>query len=261
MKFLIQFNLSGEEQLQMIKDAVQHYPHEFVSVIPFTEEIKSDKPLNGIDYIPYGSTRLTLLSKEKGFKGLYFDLEQFNYEEYLKNRNDMLNSGVMNVEDAVEFLAKEEDETFWFSRPSEDLKQYTGFVDTSVELRRFFIDAMKCASSGSYKIDKDLRVLLSQPRNIQAEWRWFIVGGKVISGSGYRCKGQLISTKEEHEDVIEEAQRFADKWLPHPNCVMDLALVDDEMKVIEFNCINSSGFYDHDVQSIIDAIWEYENNI
>jgi hypothetical protein len=37
---------------------------------------------------------------------------------------------------------------------------------------------------------------------------------------------------------------------------MDLALVDGEMKVIEFNTINSSGLYDHNTEAIILALWE-----
>jgi len=48
---------------------------------------------------------------------------------------------------------------------------------------------------------------------------------------------------------------FADKWLPNRNVVMDLALVDNELKVIEFNCINCSGFYNHDVRKIFDALY------
>ncbi|MCK5019173.1 MAG: ATP-grasp domain-containing protein [Candidatus Peribacteraceae bacterium] len=258
MKFLIQDNLVGEKQLLLVKDAVEKYPHEFIGLIPFTDKITSCEPLDGLDYIPYGSTNLTLISKEKGWKGLYFDLKQFNYDEALKNRDDMLNSGIIDVEEAIKFLAKEEDDSMWFSRPSEDMKQYAGLIDTASELRRFFIDAMKCASSGSYQLKKGLRVLLSKPKNIQCEWRWFIVDGKVVSGSMYRVKNQLRSINETDEAVINEAQEFADKWLPHPNCVMDLALVDDEVKVIEFNCINSSGFYAHDVKSVFDAIWKYE---
>lgn len=35
---------------------------------------------------------------------------------------------------------------------------------------------------------------------------------------------------------------------------MDLALYDNELKVIEFNCINASGFYDNDIRKIVDAI-------
>ena len=38
---------------------------------------------------------------------------------------------------------------------------------------------------------------------------------------------------------------------------MDLALVKEGLKVIEFNCINASGFYDHDVKAIMTSLYEY----
>lgn len=107
------------------------------------------------------------------------------------------------------------------------------------------------------KIDEDLMIILAAPKKIQAEWRWFIVDGKIVDGSMYRAHGQMRQSHEKDPMLVREAQQFADIWLPSPCCVMDLALVDDEMKVIEFNCINSSGFYKHDVDLIFKKLWEY----
>ena len=98
-------------------------------------------------------------------------------------------------------------------------------------------------------------IVLASPKNIKSEWRWFIVDGKIVSGSMYRLNGILDKREELDPDTILEAQTFADKWLPKQTCVMDLALVDDEVKVIEFNTINSSGFYAHNVDNIIHAMY------
>ena len=260
MKFIVQYNLTGEEQLLQIKDAIYDYPHEFVDIIPFTDNIISNTPLEGKDYIPYGSTRLTMLSKEKGWKGLYFDLSKFNYSEAMDNRDDMLNDvydvlSTKNVKDY--FLPEYPDDKEWFIRPSEDGKQFAGFVDTTKEIKRFLDDAVKCASSGSYQISEDLPLVISTVKDIQAEWRWFIVNRKIVSGSMYRRSKRLVKIRELDTETIEEAQAFADIWLPNDNCVMDLASVDNEKKVIEFNCINSSGFYNHDTKEIFKALWEY----
>ena len=70
----------------------------------------------------------------------------------------------------------------------------------------------------------------------------------------YRCRGQLVKNRELDQAVILEAQKLAEGWLPHRNCVMDTALVDDKLYVIEFNCINGSGFYGHDVSAIFTAL-------
>jgi hypothetical protein len=258
MKFLIQWNLMNENSLQLVKNAVKDYPHEFIEVIPFSRDIVP-KP-DGNDYIPYGSTLMTTIGLDYNWSGLHFDLSKFNYGAARKNRDDMLNSFfIETLDNVITFLLSSPHylEIDWFIRPSEDLKQFSGQIMNGQEIVNFLTDAKECASSGSYHLSSDTMIVLDTPQEIQAEWRWFVVAGKIISGSMYRFKGQLHKARELDVDVINEAQTFADKWLPNNCCVMDLALVDDKLKVIEFNCINASGFYDHDVDAIFKALWEY----
>ena len=75
----------------------------------------------------------------------------------------------------------------------------------------------------------------------------------------YRYLGQPRLVQETCPDVIAEAQAMADTWLPSPCCVMDTCLVGDDMKVVEFNCINASGFYDHDISLVLNKLLEYTN--
>jgi hypothetical protein len=258
MQFLIQHNLLSIEQLELTRKAVEPYPHQFIGLIPFSREITSDIPIEGTDYIPYGSTLLTFVgSQENKWKGLFFDLEKFNYSAALANRDDMLNSNVMSLKEAIDQLAQMESTKLVFTRPSEDLKQFTGQVIEAGECHDWFKSMMECESSGSYKLDADTQVVLCDPQNIQAEFRWFVVGGKVVSGSMYRHNNQLRSLRMTEQAEFEEAQKFADKWLPSPCCVMDLALVNGELKVVEMNCINASGFYDNDVNAIFKSLYEY----
>lgn len=248
----------NEEQLLKIKSALNslNIPHKFIGVIPFSHEITSDEPLEGVNYLPYGSTLLTKLATEKNWVGCYFNLSKFTYEIWNYHRNDMLNDGVYTIDEAIEVLSNVEPDSHLFTRPCEDLKQFSGTVIQADECVAWFKDAKECASSGSYQLSGDTKVIISKPKNILMEWRWFVVNSRVISGSIYRRNGQLFKQRETDQEVIDEAQRFATKWLPHKNCVMDLCLLDTgELKVIEFNCINSSGFYENDVESVINALW------
>lgn len=158
---------------------------------------------------------------------------------------------------AIDMLKSQPENQLWFTRPSEDLKQFSGQVMTTKECIEFFTNASECESSVAYNISPDTVVVLATPKNILAEWRWFVVDRKIISGSMYRFKGQQHSAIELDALVIIEAQGLANDWLPHDNCVMDLALTEDGIKVIEFNCINSSGFYDNDVNLVFSALWDY----
>lgn len=254
MKFLVQMNLIHEMGLAQVRDAIESYPHQYVSVIPFSNEFISDEPVEGTDYLAYGSTLFIKLGHELGWQGVYFDYDNFNYETAVKHRSDMLNDDIiLPASEVIPYLESSTVDT-WFIRPALDLKHFNGQVIDRVECIAWLKDAMECASSGSYQIGSDLKIVLAVPKKIQAEWRWFIVDGKVISGAMYRCRGQLVKYRELDQAVITEAQKLADGWLPHRNCVMDTALVDDKLYVVEFNCINGSGFYGHDVSAIFTAL-------
>jgi hypothetical protein len=257
MKFLIQHNLMAVEQLKKIEESTIGYPREFVGLIPFSREITSDEPLNGVEFIPYGSTLLTTIGMDRGWTGLHFDHDTFTYDAALKNRSDMLNDNVITAKEVIEFLRNRPENEDWFIRPSQDLKHFSGQVIGAKECVDWLTDAMQVDTSGTYKIDDDLRIVLSKPKTIQAEWRWFVVGGKVVSGSMYRAHGQMRQELVTDPCELYEAQQMANMWLPSPCVVMDLALVDDVLKVIEFNCINSSGFYKNDVGTVFPALYEY----
>lgn len=262
VKFLIQHNLMNEQQLTLVNQAVKNYPHEFVGVIPFTREITSDNPIEGIDYIPYGSTLFTTLAFQRGWRGLHFDPDVMTYTNAMKHRRDMLNGeNVFTAEDACSFLTNSDE--YYFMRPDADLKHFSGYVDHASELLehlKSMIDSYKRGEQGSYGLNPETKIILATPKTIQAEWRWFIVGGKIISGSLYRAHGQLRKLREVDPDVIMEAQAIADEWLPYDCVVMDTALVNNRVKVIEFNCINSSGFYENDVSAVFKALWEYHES-
>lgn len=259
MKFVIQHNMMNTEQLEIIRSAVLDLPHTFVGMIPFSHEITSDEPLEGVDYIPYGSTLMTtIVSQSMGWKGLHFNLDTFNYEAACKNRDDMLNDEfILSVKNAILFMKSRKKRSDWFIRPSKDLKQFSGQVIEASECAEWLQDAVNCASSGTYQLDENEVVVIAKPKTIQAEWRWFIVDGKIIDGAMYRCHDQLVKKHETDQAVIDEAQELANGWLPDSCVVMDTALVDDMLYVVEFNCINSSGLYGHDAKKIFKALYDY----
>lgn len=257
MKFAIQTNLMNEDQLQLLHSAVERHPHVYIGVIPFSRDITANEKLDGTDYIPYGSTLLTNLALERQWKGLFFDVQKMNYKNFLANHPKMLNDNVLNVQEAIDFLRTQPVDKLFFTRPSEDLKQYSGTVMEAKEIADWFESMISCPDGGTYYMPPEKDVVLCSPKPIQAEWRWFIVNGKIVSGSMYRAHGQLRKLRETDPDVIAEAQALADIWLPFDSVVMDTAITEDsnDVKVIEFNCINSSGFYDTDVDAVMDALW------
>jgi ATP-grasp domain, R2K clade family 3 len=260
--FVIQYNLMHEQSLLKIKTALEQnkIPHIFVGLIPFSHEIIYDKPIIGTEYIPYGSTSFTEVTYGLNWRGQYFNPATFRAEVWNTMRVDMVNAGncTMTIKEALVYLSTINIPNHkMFLRPCEDLKSFSGQVMEISEAITWLNSALSISSSSNDLLTLDTSIVVAEQKDIQAEWRYFIIGGVIISGSMYRRNGILYKEEVTEFSVLEEAQRIADKWLPSECCVMDLALVEDEIKVLEFNTINACGFYNHNVNNIIVSLWEY----
>jgi len=234
-------------------------PYVTLGIMPFSRELKLDRDNDedvaglGLDILPYGSTTLLKIAMERGWKRLSFN-DNFDFRCWQgARRRDMLNRDgfVCTVAEAAAHAAKRDPNEMFFIRPVGDLKLFSGTVAPASEIARW----MQSAESGHFTFTNDDLVVLAPPKKILAEWRYFICNEQIVSGSQYRSRGQLCVKRETDPNVLKEAQMFADVWLPHRNCVMDLALDGDGVvQVIEFNCINGSGFYDHDIERIVVAL-------
>jgi hypothetical protein len=258
MKLLIQNNLLSDRFLNRMRAIASKYPSVLADIIPFDSDFTTSEELDGIDYIPYGSTSMTEICYKRGYSGVCFN-ENFKHSVYAKNHPMSLHKNVFNTNDAIDFLSTNESD--WFIKPDNDDKNFTGFVSNSIHLVAFLKDKLRYSdSNGSYGINIDTKFAISKPVNIQMETRWFIVDGKIVDGSNYMVRGQKHSENVSNNiDMVNEAQSIADIWLPHRNVVMDLFLIDDVLYVGEFNCINSSGFYDHDVERIFNVFFNSFN--
>lgn len=263
--WVIQENLLSSQQIEAVSDAVHAdggtvFP---VTVIPFSDNVHfyHDVHMLGEDVVIYGSAKLSKLAYKYKWGGLFFN-DNFDTGVWNKNRDDMLNqnSVIIRAGDAIAYFENNsiDDEELYFIRPVLDLKAFAGGVQSVREIKSH----MGSTQVENYSFDADTMVSIAVPQVILAEWRFFIVNGKVIDGSRYRKNARLDKQHVTSERLLFLAQQIADKWLPHPTCVMDLALPhraeheneNSGLKVIEFNCINSSGFYDNDVNAIVKAI-------
>lgn len=230
-----------------------------VIVIPFSDDFGNEIPkMEGV-IIPYGSTSLCRNAYRRKWKGNFFDKKTFRGDTWLKNRDDMLNSNChfMKVKDTEKFFANADENEMWFIRPIKDLKEFNGTVTNVQEIRRW----MKSTDSGNFSFTKNTEVMIAPVKKIQQEARFFVVDGKVIDGSWYRIHGQLFSQPINDQLFMDEVQLIADKWLPHKCCVMDIAISNDEIKVIEFNTINGSGFYYNNIEKIVSAMSDYARKL
>jgi hypothetical protein len=103
------------------------------------------------------------------------------------------------------------------------------------------------------KLDPELACWASPPAAIEAEWRCWVVDGRVIEVSQYREAGRRHCLQETRQDVLEAAQALASVYQPAPCVVMDMAHVENRYVCLEFNPLQSSGWYAADVARVLDA--------
>ncbi len=257
----IQTNLLNEQQQLTVWNAAKECGCDVqeVVVIPFSEEFGNEIPDIGTAVIPYGSTSMIKLAQSRNWAGNFFNPETFRAEMWNQERDDMLNDDCIftTVGEVHKVLQDVDDDELRFIRPVKDLKEFNGTVTNVKEIKNW----MNSVYSGNFSFSEDTEIVIAPVKNIKVEARYFIVGGKVVDGSIYKVNGVLSKHHLSAENIDAEVHAMATKWLPHECCVMDVALLDgDTFKVVEFNTINGSGFYDNDVNVIVSAMSEYIRN-
>lgn len=255
----IQSNLFSQWQEEHIISVLDDNSIPWVNVMPDKDKIVflDALPL-GKNIIPYGSTKLVRLARQCGWNGVFFDDHNFNVETWNLNRKDMLNSDaiITTVSEASTLFEKFDYRSIWFIRPTEDFKAFGGTVTTAEQIRIW----KSSPDTKNFSFPDTTRVAISKWKEINSESRYFIVGGKVIDGSTYKINNQRQTIHETDINKLQEIQRLADLWLPHETCVMDVADTPNGLKIVEFNCINCSGFYDHNINLIIKKVNSYFGN-
>lgn len=197
-------------------------------------EIEKSKFINSIDYdrntfdqFYYNKLNLPLLND---------DIKTFKYSE------------VKNIE-----LTKS-----MFFKPTSDLKAFSATIVWGGETLESVI------KSGTYQeFDEDNEtILMTSLKEPEFEWRFFIVNNEVITGSQYFKDGSLNTAPFESIplDVLGKAEEYAKLYTPADIFVMDLCLIKDEIKIVEYNCWNASGFYDSNLEKLFEAVQEFKSN-
>jgi hypothetical protein len=149
----------------------------------------------------------------------------------------------------------------FFLRPDVVTKTFAGRV--------FDFDGLE---DSIYALDKYERidpaeiVIIADPKDIIAEFRHFVVNGKVVAESQYRRNGVLDIRIDVTEDNSRFARQIAEemveideeriRWQPDTVYVVDTAETVDGPRIIEFNSASCSGLYACDTRAIAKAVNE-----
>lgn len=268
MHYVIQENVFRESHYDILKKTIERLklPYTTVRIFPFVEKITDleeipDGPYN-VDDLPdfnpgtnkifvFGAIKLARVAKKKGWLPGSMMNDNHDYMVYREHyRENLLNwdSKIHKIVDDFEWKEGESK----FIRPTKDTKSFTGKVFVKVEWEDFLEHNLHNYRSEIF--NEETLVQVSSPKNIQKEIRFWVVDGKVITGSQYRLGNQTLYSEYFEDEAKEFAQQMVNTFQLAKAFVIDVCLANDEWKIVECGCLNCAGFYRADLQRVVEAL-------
>lgn len=272
MHYIIQENVFKEHHYDLLYQALDRLglPYTTVRVFPFVDKIVDLKVIESVetfnvDDLPefdpqtsnvfvFGALKLARIAAERGWKPGSMMNENHDYEVYSKHYKDNL----LNYDSVI---AKLGDQFMWgldeerFIRPTQDTKSFTGKVFNRREWREMVEHNLH--NFRSERFNENTPIQVSTPKQIYKEIRFWVVNGRIITGSQYQLNGKFLLDDQIEPEATEFAQSMVDIYQLADAFVIDVCLTDKGWKIVELGCINCAGFYKSDLQKTIMAVEEY----
>ena len=251
MHWIIQDNLYREEGVTALVETLDKFeiPYDIVKVVPFSREMIPDVNPTGLVMV-CGSIALSKIAISRGWLPGSFWNENHDYQIWKQHYGDHL----LNADSKVSRFA--DVEKIWnsfFIRPCHDTKSFSGMVATWEAFKEWQYRVIELKDTYT-TLDADTLVSYGPEKDIWAEYRFFVIDGKIVDASLYKRGSRVVYDAAVDADTRTFAQQMIDIWCPARGFVIDVALTDDGYKVVEINGLNSSGFYAIDVQKLVEAI-------
>lgn len=228
--------------------------YKIIEYFPFMEFNPNDYFGPDEIVIFYGSLNLArdIVKKSKWIPGTWCNLQALKcsnyynyYGKYLLNNNYiMLPYGELYRQ--KEFLFQNFGiNNSLFIRPDDGFKSFTGQV---ISHENYEIDVKQL---GFYDVDASNIVIVSSPKNIEKEMRFICVDGKIVAGSTYKIKGKPFEIQSHDKEAVAFAENVVKDWQPELCFVLDVALYENEYKLLEINSFSCSGYYQCDIENIV----------
>ncbi len=250
--WIVQNNLgsTGNFETMEAHARAKRIPFNSVKIRPFTDDVPDDVEGKVVVYGSCGMIRAA--RKTRLSRGIFDNEEGFKLSTWRQHYGKALlnyEASSLPIEDFLILEPHAEEGVKLFIRSDDDEKTIAGHV---TDFQTFF------KIKDLYKPDQ--KILVSRYKEILAEFRSFIVDGKVISVSRYghqygtKLDSFYVKLKESKQEIEEFANKMAAIYCPHRVFVMDVCYTPDGLKIVELNGFNSAGFYDCDIPKIMDAV-------
>ena len=236
-------------------------PYSIHKLVPFVGDLIPSPTITDSKVWCMGGMSMGALCKRQQWKPGVIEVP--NYEVQLQSpwRDHYLNRTVTFYSLYELPQSNLNDRWTYFIKPNNDSKFIAGQMMTGAEIKEWANRIVNLGENDGSNVSSTSRVLISMPQHIRKEARFWIVNDEVVTYSLYKLGSTITHTKLlVDQKMIDFAKRlttpmFVGYWSPAKAYCLDLCEVDDDTyKIVEINNINSSGFYDCDMQNLVRAI-------
>lgn len=255
----MQWLLQEFEDTHKLADALDRLGISYTwhKVVPFIGEL-IPKPVvaDPGSVVMFGSYSLWRNAEANGYRPGVFKLRPFVQEQvwhpYLLNGADALFLVLRDVPARLPDDGRE-----WFLRPVDDSKEEPGNVKSTDEIIRMAerVLALDEDEIPTGSLRHDTLLMFTKPVRILREWRLWAVNDRIVTYSLYKDGSRVIHRHEIDADVLEFGQHMVDINPGYsPAYVIDVCRTENELKLLETNCLNAAGFYAADLVKLAAAI-------
>jgi hypothetical protein len=184
------------------------------------------------------------------------------YGNHLLN-SDYMMMGLNDVERNKEIIFNRFNTSKIFIRPSNGYKSFTGQC-LSFDNFKNDLELLKISYGG---LDLTQLVVISSLKDLEEEYRFVVVDGKIVSGTMYLDKNNRPSYYAYYDKpcMDNKAEEYANLllglYVPDSAFTMDIVrLSSGEYKLVEINSFNCASMYGGDYKRIVEAINELSYN-
>lgn len=261
LTWVIQPDISDEQEFEVLSNSISALGCrlEHVEVIPFSHEAVSTPPTIDGPCLVYGSSGLLNLAKRIGWRPAGWDGPSFEADHANAKLGALaLNAdAISTVYSDIPKIARAQNWETVFVRPNAETKEFAGQVYSLDDLD-IWVERLEKAG---YLKTNDNRAIVAQSKTIGREWRAFVAGDKIASICQYAEAGELcmeVGAPDAVTDFVAEALQV---YRPAPCFVIDVTEVlnapGPAFRVVEYNSINSAGFYRCDIGVIVEKLSAY----
>jgi hypothetical protein len=257
MYYVIQENVFKESHFDLLMTWIERngIEYEMIKFRPFVTDLEFTTTRK--DVWCWGSVSMSKIAKRYGWNpgsmynknhdtdvyGKYYGKHMLNHEGISMNLTNTL-------PDRFEYF---------FARPTKDTKSFSGQLfsrEAWIEWVQQVINEE--TASGRKILTHETRVQIAPLKDIQQEVRCWVVGGRVVTASRYKLGSRVLYQNYDNETYFTDfAQKMVDIYQPAEAFVIDVCLANEELKVVEVNCINCSGYYHANMNVLMESIESY----